>query len=501
MTTTRVYRGFRRESAGWIFGLSGLRAIAVAALAVPVVWAISAGRWWTALILALVCGAVAALMIVPVRGRPAARWLVDWVLHQVGVVFGWSRWQSRAAAGLPVAPDEPDLPGVLSRFTMPDGPPYRGRRVCLLHDTADGRWGATARLVHTGVGLTSAEVREMLASRLGTMLRSLGQRGVIDRVSVVVRSVPDDGVEDAIYRARHQAPDAPELAIEAADELSRIIGKASVRHEVFVTVSATEDALRRPARAAGGGVDGRAAVLYRALDGVEDPLRSLGASSVQWLDGAQMAEAIRTAFNPQAAAVLTSARLTGDAGDDRGLPLAAAGATRAPSPDRRAYHHDGSTSVSYSVLMPPTGTTFGSLGPLLAIRSPGERRTLAIHYEILPQTAASRDVRRQRFAAGLAHELKARRGFARTATDSRLARTAGAQEQAVDAGHALVRYAVSASITVPSDESIEDHAARMESDIAGRFRLLRLELAQDSGFVAACVPVGVGLPRVREGLL
>jgi len=40
----------------------------------------------------------------------------------------------------------------------------------------------------------------------------------------------------------------------------------------------------------------------------------------------------------------------------------------------------------------------------------------------------------------------------------------------------------------------------LENDAAGRFRLLRLELAQDSAFIAACLPLGLGLPRTRGGL-
>lgn len=283
---TRIYRGIaRKERTGWIAGLSAAQACTVAALAVPVVWALSAGAWRNALVLAGVCGVLALLVIVPVRGRPAARWLAHWVLYQVGVLTGWSRWQSRAAAGMPVNPTEPDLPGVLTRMTFPDGPPYReGGRVCLVHDTAEGRWGATARLTHGGVGLISSETRELLARRLGTMLRSSGAHGIVDRLSIYVRSVPDDGTEYAVWRQRHQAADAPQLAIEATDELSRTVGAVSVRHEVFVTVSGTESALHKPASHAGGGIAGRAAVLYRALDGLEEPLKSLGVHSIQWAD-------------------------------------------------------------------------------------------------------------------------------------------------------------------------------------------------------------------------
>jgi len=66
--------------------------------------------------------------------------------------------------------------------------------------------------------------------------------------------------------------------------------------------------LRRPAQAGGGGVAGRAYALYRALDGVEDQLRSLGVRGVTWLPSPPLAEAIRTAFNPAAAAGFIAGR-------------------------------------------------------------------------------------------------------------------------------------------------------------------------------------------------
>jgi hypothetical protein len=59
---------------------------------------------------------------------------------------------------------------------------------------------------------------------------------------------------------------------------------------------------------------------------------------------------------------------------------------------------------------------------------------------------------------------------------------------------------MAASITVPAEWNLEDHAAKLENDASGRFRLLRLELAQDAAFVSAALPVGIGLPRVRGAL-
>src|SRR5205085_1842540 len=83
--------------------------------AVPVILALAAGRFGQALALGGLCGTAAALVVVPVRGRPALRWLGHLLLYRAGIALGWSRWQSRAVAGQAADLDEPDLPGVLAR--------------------------------------------------------------------------------------------------------------------------------------------------------------------------------------------------------------------------------------------------------------------------------------------------------------------------------------------------------------------------------------------------
>jgi hypothetical protein len=497
----RTYRGLNnREQTGWVLGVTPMQAFVCVALAVPVLVELAAGDYRTALGWLGVCGPLAVLVVVPVRGRPALRWLGDLLLFQVGVLTSWSVFQSRAAAGTPGAAADPDLPGVLTRLRFPDGPVFSDRgRICVIHDTAEGRWGATAQLTHTGTGMLSAAECDQLAARLGSLLTGIGHRDVVDRLSLYVRTVPDDGTEYQMWRHGHEHPGAPELARRATTELDATVGAVSLRTEVFVCVSGREDVLRRPAEAAGGGVTGRALALYRALDGIEDGLKPLGVRQVTWLTSAAMASALRTGYNPATAAALAGERLRSATPRDR-LPLAAAGPTLAPTPAARAYHHDGFVTVSYAVLMPENGLTFGALGPLLAVRAAGERRTLAIHYEVLSARASARTVQRQRFRTGIVRDVKTSRGFASTAADQRSNVGARDQEYAVAAGAALVRFTAAASVTVPASWQVEDHAAWLENDAAGRARLLRLELAQDSAFVAAALPVGIGLPRQRGAL-
>lgn len=495
--TGTVYAPGRAERNGWIAGLTMPQALICVATIFPLVLLFGSNQTGTALALLPPAAVVVALVVVPIRGRPAARWIADTSLFTIGRLTGWSSWQSRAAAGLPVDLDEPDLPGSLSRLDLIDGPQMPGHgRVCLLHDTSEGRWGATARLSARGVGLASAIECRGLAAGLGRMLKGLADTDRIDRASLVVRSVPDDGTAHSLWRERHQVPDAPQLALDVADDL-KAFARTAVRQEAFLTVSAPDDVLRRAANAAGGGALGRGYALHRGLNALTEPLQQMGCDHPEWLTAPSLAEAIRTGFNPAAAGLLTHRRLeTGNPG----LPHAAAGPTIAPAPGARTYVHDGFTTVSFAVIPPRAGVRFGSLAPLLAVRTPGERRSLAIHYEVLPQRLAQRLATRERQTSMLVTEVRASKGFGAAAKDTQDQGSSHRQEHSVAAGEAMVRYAIVASVTVPSDWAIEDHAEALETSVAGNYHLIRLELAQDSAFVAANLPVGLGLVKMRNAL-
>lgn len=498
MSEQLTYVPGRPERNGWIMGLTMPQAVICLVAVLPLILFFGANRAAQGLVLLPFSTVIVALTVVPIRGRPAAKWLADTVLFGTGQAAGWSSWQSKAAAGLPVDRDEPDLPGALSRLDLLDGPPMPDHgRVCVLHDTAEGRWGATARLSARGVGLASALECRNLATGLGNMLKGLSASDRVDRASLVVRSVPDDGTAYELWRDRHQADTAPPLAVAVADDLRRMAGAVSVRQEAFLTVSARDEVLRRPAQAAGGGRFGRAHALYRALGALVEPLQQMGCDTPEWLTSAGMAEAIRTGFNPAASGLLTHQRLEHGEAD---LPAAAAGPTRAPAPAARSYAHDGYVTVSYSVIPPRSGVRFGSLAPLLAVRTPGERRTLAIHYEVLPQRMAQRIATRERQTTTLVGELRASKGFGEDAKSRQDRGSSYRQEDVIAAGEAMVRYAVVVSVTVPADWNVEDHAEALETSAAGQYQLVRLELAQDSGFVAATLPVGMGLARMRNAL-
>src|SRR5262249_34538730 len=144
-----------------------------------------------------------ALVVVPVRGRPAARWFFDVLMYSWGRAMGWSLWRSAASGGAAKASDlrTPDLPGVLAGLRLHDGPPFGPllQRICVIQDPRAGRWSATALVTHPGLGAVDNATRDAYANQLGSLLEAAARGEHISRVSILVRTVPDDGAERAAW--------------------------------------------------------------------------------------------------------------------------------------------------------------------------------------------------------------------------------------------------------------------------------------------------------------
>ena len=497
-----TYEGWRRERLGAFAGLTGGQAALVAALSLPPLLAMGRSDWGQVLQLLPLSVIGAALVVVPVRGRPAFRWLFHLTLFHLGAALGWSRWRSQASTGAASAEEleHADLPGVIAGLRTHVGPPFGPSQtpVCLVQDPTGGRWAVTARIVHPGVAGADSSTREGFASALGDLLASAAESGVIDGLSLMIRTIPDDGAERAAWVADHEVAHVAEVVAAAGRDLEATVVAASVRHEMFLTIRMAEGRIRRPARDCGGGAAGRATVIYRYLAEFEHAFRSIGATDVQWLDSADLATAIRTGYNlSEGASVARAAHARRRSSKvSTGTQMGAAGPSVAPAPGTRAYVHDAYTTVSYALLLPKRPTTVGSLSRLLAPAVAGERRCLAMHYEPLPANRADRQIDRDTWSAEMAVDIKAKRGFRVPRRDRKRLAEVAEQEKHLARGHTLVRVAGAVAVTVPSGSAVDDAAASFEGSArASGYQLLRLDLAQDAGFVAAVLPLGVGLPR------
>ena len=493
------YGGWSRDRHGWIFGLGAGAWVTILLGGLPLLLAVGTHRWPFAAAWLPIWAVMVVLVAVPVRGRPALRWARDCLLRGVGAVTGWAAWQSRAAAGHVADRAEADLPGVLSGIRVHDGPPFGPHliRPAIIADQRAQQWSAVARITHPGIGLADENTRARMGAGLAELLEASTSSELVSLIALQVRTIPDDGAERDAWQRTHLRADAPSVALAVTAELSTALTQAGVRHEAFLTVCVPEHRIARHAREAGGGVDGRARVLYGVMSQVEAHLLGpVGCTSVTWLDSSGLAAAIRTGFAPGERAGLTASTLTGTSAT--GLPMAAAGPSVAPPPEQRHYHHDAWQTVSCTVLLPDGGAIMGALAPVITPTVAGERRCLTLFLEPIARHRADRLVGTEAMSADLAAEVRRKSGFAIRASQRRDAARVQGQDVRLADGRALVRAAVAAAVTVPNSWPIADYGRRLEAAITtSGFTPLRLDLAQDTGFAAACIPLGVGLPRRR----
>lgn len=492
-----------RERPGWFFGLTGPQVFLVLAAALPAWLAMALGRWLALLVLLPLWALATGLVCVPVRGWSAAQWLGVLARHLVGRATGWTRWQSKAAAGELEDPGEADLPGVLSGVRIHDGPPMSGRltRPAVIQDHASRTWASTARITHPGIGMSDEQERHRMGAGLAELLETASAAGQIHLLALQVRTIPDDGTERAEWVRRHARETEPGLSSQIHAQLDEAIAGAAVRTEAFLTVVIREETIARDARRAGRGVTGRARILYGILAEVEARLiGAIGCTHVTWLEAADLAVAIRTGFEPGDAPALADAAIhhTLDHHIAAGVPVAAAGPAHA-STALRTYQHGDWQSVSTTILLPRKGAVMGALARALVPSEIGERRALTVFYRPVAQGAADRSTGRAEMSAAMAAEMRRKVGRVERARERHAGQQLQETDEKLERGRSLVKISSALSITVPATWSAADYARRLDAAVRlCGYTPLPLDGAHDAAFVAATIPLGIGLRSRRR---
>jgi hypothetical protein len=497
------YEGWSRDRQGWFMGQTAGTWMTGAATGLPLLLGVGLHRWLFVLAWLPVWAAVIALLTVPVRGRSAACWTKDALIKTVGDLMGWTPWQAMASTGQVEDAEQADLPGVLAGIRIHDGPRYGpgGARAVIVQDRIARTWAVVARVTHPGIGLAEADERDRMGAGLAELLEQASTAELVELIALQVRSVPDDGAERAGWQRRNLRGGAPGLSVEVTGDLDATVVPAGVRHEAFVTVVVPERRLKPQATEAGGGVDGRARVLHGLMREIEQALLGgVGCSTVCWLDSPALAAAIRTGYAPDdRAGLIDAAAAQSRAGGSAAVPMGLAGPSSAPIPARRHYEHDAWSTVSCTVCLPDKGVVMGAFAPVLTPAEAGERRCTTFFYAPIGHQTAEKLIGGGMMSSDLSADLRRRGGFAIRARHRRDAHRVHSQDERLATGRALVRTAVAAAVTVPSTWSITDAGRRLEASIrSAGFHPLRLDLAQDTGFAAAVIPLGVGLPRRRS---
>src|SRR6185437_7996573 len=257
-------------------------------------------------------------------------------------------------------------------------------------------------------------------------------------------------------------------------------------------------------RAAGGGSAGGAVVLARHLRALTGPAAAADLNVESWLSPRDLAEVLRTAFDPSAAAGMgerraaaASAAAVGREADALpGTSPALAGPAAAEARPG-CYLHDGVASAAYWVHDWPRSQVYSTaLGPLLG--EGNHRKSFSLYIEPLPPKAAEREVMRERTARDVAIRMRQRTGQIVPAHEQAAIERARIQDADRAAGHGLVRFTAYVVTTVTDPADLDDACAALEADAAAaRIEIRRMWLAQDIGFALGALPAGMGLPRRR----
>ncbi|MEU4806410.1 SCO6880 family protein [Actinosynnema sp. NPDC023587] len=451
-----------------------------------------------------VAGLLVAAALVPVFGRP----LVDFAPILLG------RLVTRASGGheyrggpfrlgrREVTSDGPRLPGDLSRlrFHTYQVGENRDRDLGVVTDTLDGSMVAALEIgADTFALLDSAEQAQRVVG-FGAVLNSLCRSdSPLARVQILQRVIPESG--DPVrrewnVRGEHGNP----FAAAAYEELIGTHGRAGQRHESFLVLKLDPRRATARIRAAGGGDDGAASVLFAEITRVERGLRAAGVTVRGWLPPRGLAYVVRTAFDPAATAMLD--RRGGGRGDQAGGDLGAPSGVHpvachpmATATARTHYATDSAVHRTWWIAEWPRadcGVPVGFLEPFLLRLT--VRRTLSLVLEPVPARKAQTRINVEA-GADDARETMNRRIDRRTKrSDRREAEDLHRREAELVEGFAHFRFLGFVSVTASTLEELEVEAGAAEAALnESTVEPHVLHWEQDQGFWAAALPLARGL--------
>jgi len=501
-----LFGGWQSERSGFMGNLSGPGFVLVAAASIMALIPIYI-RSWTSVFLSLPLAVLLLLLAYGrVLGLTADQWIVLAVRHQIAVATNKNLFFSGVFAPRTKDGQQPmDLPGTLARLRILNAPDGLGSHLGITHNPVDHTYTAVCRITFPGLALIDTERQNARVKAWAAFLRSqCKEDGAITRIAVHQRSLPDDGAALRSWTERHTSPDAPPAAVQALDELMTGAGPVATTRETYLAVTLSSSRARLAIKGAGGGQVGAAAVLVREINAMHSALSSAGLHIVGWLSPRGVAQAIRTAYDPEAHLALAERNSAAEDSQWKGTPRGVAPELAGPAATETGwgvYRHDGAWTVSYQVRGFPQSEVYATfLQPLLKPRQ-NARRSLSLVYEPIGPAKARQELAREKTKRQAARQLRAKTGRAESEDERREAMTARAQDVARASGHGVVRLTGLLAVTVTNLEELETACAELQADAsAAGLELRRVWGAQDDAFAASALPLAQGLPDRRVGI-
>jgi hypothetical protein len=409
----------------------------------------------------------ALLTVAPVRGRTAEEWTPVVTFYALRRVSRRARFRSRVPGRgmrLPAGREPeallPEPPGSLRPLRIIETP-YRQRTIGAISEGGGRRLTAVLACRVVAFSLLDADAQERRLARWGLVLSGASGTG-IRRLQWVERTAPAQG--DELVRWLHGERDAaaPVRGTPMVESYLELIGntaKVAQDHEILVAVQV--DAARQD-RGASGVLD----ALIEHAERVACSLEAAEVSVLGALTSAQLARALRTAFDPYGRVELASL----ETADPEREGLAEANAW--PLGANEAWGHyrtDGAVHATYWIAGWPRVEVSPMFMDALLGRA-SSVRSVAVTFELIPPHRSTRDVEAAITRDRADRELRRRFGQSETARQRQAEDATLRREAELAAGHAEVRLAGFVTVSGRDLQELR-HACAEVHDHAARARL------------------------------
>ncbi|MDR2566715.1 MAG: PrgI family protein [Bifidobacteriaceae bacterium] len=460
---------------GLLLGLAGPQLACLAAAAAALVGGLysggAAGLAWTAPVWA----AGACLALAGVGGRKLIVWapvVCRWASRSWG---GQTVYRRRIAKPRPAGTLA--LPGDAAALRQHQDP---ATGAVMVHDPHNQTLTATAELAHPSFVLLDPLDQERRVQTWGRVLASCCRSGRVARVQILERTLPDSGTGLADWWRKHGRDDGSWTARVYRDLIDRA-GPASERHQTTISVALDLKAAVRAVRGAGGGIKGAAAVLGQECATLATALRAADLRVARWWGPEELAFALRTAYDPDAARRL-------EANPQLGRDLAQAGPVAVRESWARMRTDTGFHAVLWISEWPRSQVFPGFLAPLLL--SSGIRRAFSLTVEPMRADQAARDLRKKKTEHLADQTQRARIGQIEDAAQQAEYQDVLAQEADLASGHGVCRYTGLIAVTAPTEPGLQAALAAVEqAAVQASCETRTLVGQQAQAFTAAALPL------------
>jgi hypothetical protein len=446
----------------------------------------------------LACALAAAAAFAPAAGRTPQEWLPLVARFAAGRIRGRHRFRALApTAGAILVPTGART--VSLRRPAAEAPPQLHDVRIVTPASGDHAIGALAerggrRLTAViacrvaAFALLDPEAQERRLARWGLVLSGAGGTA-IRRLQWIERTAPAQGDELARWLHTERDPAVPlrgSAMVESYLELISTSTRVTQEHEVLLAVQVDARRVRDRGR------DAVARALVEATERVARGLEAAGVTVLGALAPGQLAQVLRTAFDPYARgelAALAATRVGSEPSDDPdsgdAWPLGA----------RESWDHyacDGAVHATYWI----SGWPRVEVSPMFMDALLGHStavRTVAVSFEPLAADRSTREIEAAVTRDRADRELRARFGQSETARQRQAAEATVRREAELAAGHGEVRLSGFVTVSGRDGEELRRACAEvLEHAARARLELRRLYGQQAQAFTFT-LPLARGL--------